>query len=73
MMTMKGRIRSYGDRTLFGDDNFRWRECCALLGAFSFSVMYGARLSRLSEDDVDPFMSPCRMGLRLEQELSGLV
>ena len=35
--------------------------------------MDGALLSRLGEDDADPFASPCRMGLRLERELSGLV
>ena len=35
--------------------------------------MDGARLSRLSEDDADPFMSLSRMGLQLEFELSGLV
>ena len=35
--------------------------------------MDGARLSKLSEDDADPFMIPCRMGLRLERELGGLI
>ena len=35
--------------------------------------MDGARLSRLSKDDVDPLMSPCRMGLQLERELGGLI
>ena len=44
-----------------------------MLGAFSFSVLDGARLSKLSEDDADPFVSPCRMGLRLQRELGGLV
>ena len=35
--------------------------------------MDGARLSRLSKDSVDPFMSPCHMGLPLERELGGLI
>ena len=35
--------------------------------------MDGALLSRLGEDDADPFASPCRMGLRLERELGELV
>jgi hypothetical protein len=36
-------------------------------------VMDGARLSRLSEDSANPFMSPCRIGLRLERELGKLI
>ena len=32
-----------------------------------------ARLSGPSEDDVDPFVSLCRMGLQLERGLDGLV
>ena len=35
--------------------------------------MDGVRLSRLSKDDADPFVSLGCMGLRLERELSGLV
>ena len=35
--------------------------------------MDGARLSRLSKDDVDPFTSSCHMDLRLERELGGLI
>jgi hypothetical protein len=35
--------------------------------------MEGARLSRLSEDGADPFVSLCCMGLRLERELGEIV
>jgi hypothetical protein len=73
VMATKGRIPSSGDRTLLGGDGFHWRECYVLLGAFFSSVMDGARLSRLSEDGVDPFMSPCFLRLRLERELGELV
>jgi hypothetical protein len=44
-----------------------------MLGAFLSSVMDGARLSRLSEDDADPSVSPCHMGLQHERELGGLI
>jgi hypothetical protein len=42
-------------------------------GPFFSSVMYGARLLRLSKDGVDPFVSLCCMGLRLERELDRLI
>jgi hypothetical protein len=35
--------------------------------------MDGARLSSLSKDGADPFVSPCHMGLRLKRELGGLI
>jgi hypothetical protein len=54
-------------------DCFCWRQSYALLGAFFSSVMDGARLLRLCEDDADPFASLCRMGLQLERELDELV
>jgi hypothetical protein len=62
-MATKGYIWSSSDQTLLGGDGFHWQECYALLGAFFSSVMDGARLSKLSEDDANPFASLCHMGL----------
>jgi hypothetical protein len=73
MTATKGYIRSSGDQTLLGGDDFRWREHYALLGAFFSNMMGVAWLSGPSEDDVDPFASLCRMGLRLERGLDELV
>jgi hypothetical protein len=73
VMVMKGWIRSSGDRTLLGGDDFHRQGCCALLGAFFSNVMGAARLSRLSDDGADPFVSLCCVGLRLERGLDELV
>jgi hypothetical protein len=35
--------------------------------------MDDAWLLRLSKDNADPFVSPCRMGLQPEREFGGLI